>query len=123
MNNVNNAILDNVIFSSYTLANFKRLQQEAEIPPEAKPRLLGLDRRENVSEYTTLFPAAGLVVSVRITEDIPSITQDKITAAGGMLPVDFANFRARTWRTDRGEIRMSVKADKVIPTTSVPTKS
>lgn len=121
MNN-NDILLQKLLLSSSSIANFPQLAIETALSPDKQPRVLQIERRENVTIYTTLYPSAGLLLDVKVTEDTPSITQDKITAAGGMLPVDFANFRARTWRTDRGEIRMSVKADKVIPTTSVPTK-
>lgn len=74
-----------------------------------------METREGTSSYTLLYPMAGLLVVARVEEATPTVTTEQIAAAGGMVAVNAVNLRARVWRTQQGERRMSVKADKITP--------
>ena len=115
MFDANSAVLDGLVMSNSTLANFDQLSLEREVPPERKPRVTKVETRDGVTTYSLFYPMAGFPVTARVEEATPAITNEKIAASGGMIAVDTVNLRARVWRTQQGERRMSVKADKITP--------
>lgn len=120
MFDANSAVLDVLVMSNSTLANLDQLSLEREVPPERKPRVTKVESRDGVTTYSLFYPMAGFPVTARVEETTPAITQAQITAAGGMVAVEAVNLRARTWRTKQGELRLSVKADKITPITAPP---
>ena len=115
----NLAVLEGLALSNSTLANFEKLALEQEVPAERKPKVMKVETREGTTNYTLLYPLAGLLIVARVEEVTPTITNEKIVAAGGMVMVEAVNLRARTWKNKQGELRLSITADKITPV--VPT--
>ena len=114
----NMTLLDGLQATNYGLAHLDMLTDGKEVPAERKPLLSKVVcDREGITEYHLYYRGPGLMLVVRVKEDSPSIPPEKVAAAGGMLPVDPVNLTVRTWRTDKNELRVSVKADKLIPAT------
>lgn len=111
-------LLFKLILSNSSIARLEKLANEEDLPLVEKPKLVKVEPRDGRNRYTLFYQGPGLLVDVNVTETTPSISPEALAAAGGMMPVDFHNFRARPWRTDKGEVRMSVKADKIIPATT-----
>lgn len=115
----NMTLVDGFKATNYGLACMDMLNEEKEVPVERKPLLTRVvTDREGITEYYLYYRGSGLMLVVRVEEASPSISPEKVAAAGGMLPVDPVNLTVRTWRTkDKNELRVSVKADKLVPVT------
>ena len=72
----NLAVLEGLALSNSTLANFEKLALEQEVPAERKPKVMKVETREGTTNYTLLYPLAGLLIVARVAEVTPTITNE-----------------------------------------------